>query len=403
MADGEKRITRSQSTQEQSSWLGIGNYFPYGREARAVRSPHNSPRPTPSPQSTSQQVFFPSPESNSLPPTSHPRDPSPRLQLADNNMADSTALSSLSTALSGLQVSSRKPELPPFDKTSIEKWIRRVESSYIRSGITLAREKFAFIESKFPVDEDPAVDEFLFGPPTDENWEAFTTYLTKRYGKTKRQKVSAILEPIKMDGRTPSQYFAKLRQGYDDITLDDIVKEICVRQLPVDLQQTICKDTESLSAKEMMSFADKYYNPDGSRIHKKPASVNAIQQPNYTAAPSFSQPFSNDDNNDDNVDVNAIRGRSNFRPQQGGGGFGNGRSKSRGRFGNNNNNNNGGFSNNKGGHNNNNNNGGGQRNGNRQNDPALCFYHNMYGDRARKCDFGCAKNTKSGNGQSPRQ
>ena len=318
-------------------------------------------------------------------------------------MAEGDALSTLSTALSGLQVSSRKPELPPFDKNSIEKWIRRVESSYIRSGITLAREKFAFVESKFPVDEDPAVDEFLFGPPTDENWEAFTAYLRQRYGKTKRQKVSAILEPIKMDGRTPSQYFAKLKQSYDDITLDDIVKEICVRQLPVDVQQTICKDTEKLSAKEMMSFADRYYNPDGSRLHKKTPTVNVIKATNPPTT-QFSQPFSDDNNDDESIDVNAVRGRGNFqRSRQNGNGYNNnGRSKSRGRFNNNNNggqNNNGGYS----GYNNNNNNGGGQKSGNRQNDPSLCFYHNMYGEKARKCDFGCAKNNKSGNGQSPRQ
>ena len=396
MADGDKRVTRSQSTTNGSSWLDIGGYFPYGREARIARSPQASPNPTPSPQPTNTQTFFPSPETNSLPPLTQ--------QLDNNNMAETTALSTLSTALSGLQVSSRKPELPPFDKNSIEKWIRRVESSYIRSGITLAREKFAFIESKFPVDEDPAVDEFLFGPPTDENWEAFTAYLRQRYGKTKRQKVSAILEPIKMDGRTPSQFYAKLKESYGDITLDDIVKEICVRQLPTDLQQTICKDTENHTAKDMMSFADKYYNPDGSRLHKRPATVNVVKQTTNTPTPSFTPAFNNDDNDDDVTDVNAIRGRNNSqRPRQNGGGFGSGRSQSRGRLNNNSSgryNNNGGQYNN-GGQNNNNN--GGQRNNNRQNDPTLCFYHNMYGDKARKCDFGCAKSTNSGNGRSPRQ
>ena len=318
-------------------------------------------------------------------------------------MAEGDALTTLSTALSSLQVSSKKPELPPFDKNSIDKWIKRVESAYIRSGITLAREKFAFIEAKFPVDEDPAVDEYLFGPPTNENWENFTAYLRQRYGKTKRQKVSAILEPIKMDGRTPSQYFAKLKQNHDDITFDDIVKEICVRQLPVDLQQTICKDTEKMSAKDMMSFADKYYNPDGSRLHKRPATINAVkqQQQPIPVAQAYSQPFNNDDD-DDNIDVNAVRGRNTSQQprQNNGGGFGGNRSKSRGRW----NNNNGGNNNGGGRFNNNNNNsGGGQRNGNRQNDPALCFYHNMYGDKARKCDFGCAKSTKAGNGPSPRQ
>ena len=322
------------------------------------------------------------------------------------------AIASLSTALSSLQVSSKRPELPPFDKNSIDKWIRRVESAYIRSGITAPVEKFAFIESQFPVDEDPAVDEFLFGEPTEDNWTALCSYLRQRYGKTKRQKVSAILEPIQMDGRTPSQYFAKLKQNYGEITLDDIVKEICIRQLPTDLQQTIYKDTESLPAKEMMQFADKYYNPDGSRVHKKQPSVNVVKASSNPT--TFTQPFVNNDNDDDNAEINAVRGRNNAQHgRQNGIGFGGGRSQSHGRFGNNNNNNN----NNNGGYRGGNRNGGGynrnnsnnyssSRNNNnnnqRQNDPELCFYHNMYGDKAKKCDIGCKK-SNSGNGLRPRQ
>ena len=410
MADGDKRVTRSKSTSSNnsSSWLGL-NYFPYGREARVARSPQTSPVPSPSNVSTGQQTFFPSPESNSLPPLQQHRSRSPRLLLNNDAMAeDSNPLATLSTALSGLQVSSRKPELPPFDKNAIEKWIRRVESAYIRSGISSPLEKFAFIESKFPVDEDPAVDEFLFGEPTAENWDAFCTYLRKRYGKTKRQKAAAILEPIQMDGRTPSQFFAKLKQSYDNITLDDIVKEICVRQLPSDLQQTICKDTENMSAKDMMSFADKYYNPDGSRMHKKPASVNAVKIATPQQQQQFTPAFDDDDGSQaSGGDVNAIRGRGGFQSNRQGG-YNNNRSKSRGRpygGGGGYNNSNGGYNNN-GGRFNNNNNGGYKGNNNnrqqQQNDPKLCFYHNKFGDKAERCDIGCAK-AKSGNGQAPRQ
>ena len=421
MADGEKRITRSQSTSStSSSWLGLGDYFPYGREARIARSPQNSPISSPAHVQTGQQTFFPSPESNSLPPINQQRSRSPRLLLNNNNMTqEGDTLATLSTALSGLQVSSRKPELPPFDKNAIEKWIRRVESAYIRSGISSPLEKFAFIESKFPVDEDPAVDEFLFGDPTSENWTAFCDYLRKRYGKTTRQKVAAILDPMHMDGRTPSQYYAKLKQSYDNITLDDIVKEICIRQLPTDLQQTICKDTESMAAKDMMAFADKFYNPDGSRLHKKPASVNVIKTAPMQQQQQQQQPhtpaFEDDDGSQaSGGEINAVRGRGNFQNNRQGG-YNNARSKSRGRsfgggggYGNNNNggrfgnNNNGGFSNNGGF----NNNGGGNRNNNnnrqKQNDPSLCFYHNKFGDQAERCDIGCAK-SKAGNGQAPRQ
>ena len=402
MADGDKRVTRSQATNNQpnNNLLGFSDYL-WGARARTARSPTPSPNPSPIPSTeTNEQVFFPSPETNSLPPITH------RVE-----MAESDPLNTLTTALSGLQVSSRKPELPPFDKNSIQKWIRRVESAYIRSGITSPVEKFAFIESKFPVDEDPAVDEFLFGEPTEENWNNFCKYLTQRYGKTKRQKVASILEPISMDGRTPSQFFAKLKQNYGDITLDDIVKELCIRQLPTDLQQTIYKDTEDLPAKETMSFADKYYNPDGSRVHKKQPTVNVVKANASQNATPFSQPFQDDRDDDNNCEINAIGNRGN--PQRGRQNGNNSarfdRSKSRGRFYNNNNGSNSNNNNNGGGffsgRNGNGNNGGFQNrnnNNNRQQDPSLCFYHNMYGEKAKKCDIGCAK-SKPGNGLSPRQ
>ena len=317
-------------------------------------------------------------------------------------MADATAIASLSNALSGLQVSSRKPDLPAFDKSAIEIWIKRVESAYIRAGITRAVEKFAFIESKFAVNEDPAVDRYLFGDATDANWSAFCEYLKKRYGKTKRQKASVFLEPATLDGRTPMQYLAKLEQGIEGVTLDDLKKEICMRQLPNDVQQLICKATENMSAEEMMRYAESFFNPDGTRIHKKPPSVNAIRpvvvnNNNNNDSTAFSTPFIDDESD---TDVNAIRGRGNFgRGRQTGGnasnnnnnGFNNNsRSKSRGRPS-------GGNGNN--GYNRNNNN---NASASRQNDPSLCFYHNMFGDKAKKCDFGCRK-AQSGNGPSPRQ
>ena len=312
-------------------------------------------------------------------------------------MADATAITSLSNALSSLQVSSRKPDLPAFDKTAIEIWIRRVESAYIRAGISRAVEKFAFVESKFAVNEDPAIDKFLFGEPTDANWSLFCEYLKKRYGKTKRQKASAFLEPAQLDGRTPLQYLAKLEQNIEGVTIDDLKKEICIRQLPSDVQQLICKATESLSAEETMRYAESFFNPDGTRLHKKQPSVNAVKTAggasnnNSNESASFSTPFV-DETND--TDINAIRGRGSFgQGRQNGGNFGNNnnsRSKSRGRPFNGNNNNN---------QNRNNNN---NSSASRQHDPQLCFYHNMFGDKAKKCDFGCAK-ARPGNGPSPRQ
>ena len=401
MADGDKRVTRSQSQQQES---GLSNYLGFnlfGAQARAIRSPTPSPATSPAfPSPTNNQVFFPSPESRSQ----QQQFVNTSITASDNAATTATmgdqAIASLSSALSGLQVSSRKPDLPAFDKSAIEIWIRRVESAYIRAGISTAIEKFAFIESKFAVNEDPSIDKFLFGTPSDDNWTAFCEYLKKRYGKTTRQKVAAVLEPAQMDGRTPLQYLARLQQNSDGITLDDVYKEICMRQLPSDIQHVICKATESMNAEDMMKYAESFYNPDGSRLLKKQAVVNSVDNNNAASSASFTPAF-HENNNDDTSggDINAIRGRSNFQKNRQFGNnnnnsnYNNARSKSRGRsFGGGN-----GASGGSGNYNN-----ASRSNNNKQHDPALCFYHNSFGDRAKKCDFGCAKR-QQGNGQSPRQ
>ena len=386
MGDEERRITRAQAA--SSSWgqfLGLTNP-PYGREARRARSPNASPATSPVPPTSplatpQQQAFFPSPENSRQPPTTDD----------NNSIMGDAALQSLSTALSGLTVSSRKPDLPAFDKSAIDIWIRRVESAYIRAGITAAVEKFAFIESKFAVNEDPVVDKFLFGEPTTEKWTEFCNYLKKRHGKTTRQKVSSVLEPAQMDGRTPMQYLARLQQNSEGITLDDIYKEICMRQLPSDIQHVICKATENMTVTEMMTYADSFFNPDGSRLLKKPAPINVVENASNASSTSFTAPF-NDNNGDEasGGDVNAIRGRQNFQKSRPSNNNNYSRSKSRGRsFGGGNNNGNAPRFNNNNGN-------------NKPQDPTLCFYHNMFGDRAKKCDIGCARQ-KSGNGPSPRQ
>ena len=93
----------------------------------------------------------------------------------------------------------RRPDLPPFDKSDVEAWIRRVENAYTRNGITRARDKFAFIEKLFSSKEDARVNAFLMDEQTDANWDAFLQYLRGRHGRTKKQEVYALLDGVSRD------------------------------------------------------------------------------------------------------------------------------------------------------------------------------------------------------------
>ena len=128
----------------------------------------------------------------------------------------------------------RKPEIPAFDKAHVDHWIRRTENAFIRALIESPREKFAFLETKFPVDFNPRINSFLWGDPTQANWDAFIAYLRTEYGTTKQQRASVFLDGFKRDGKRPSQYVALLNDKTKDVTINDIKKEMLLRGFAMD-------------------------------------------------------------------------------------------------------------------------------------------------------------------------
>ena len=265
----------------------------------------------------------------------------------------------------------RKPEIPAFDKKQIDHWIRRTENAFIRALCTTPREKFAFLETKFPVDFDPRINEFLWGDPTEAKWNEFLAYLRSEYGTTKQQRAAIILDGFKRDGRKPSQYVALLEEKTKDIDLNDVRKEMLLREMPTDVQRMLQERFEGLSLKDAAKAADAYFDQDGKLRQKQQTSVNAVQE----TSSDFTSPFS-----DESEDVNAInrrfpnqrhRGSSNY--QRGGRGR-----PQRGNFNN--------FNKTPANQATTQ-----QRTTPKPNDPSLCFYHNEYGSNAKKCEVGCSR------------
>ena len=284
----------------------------------------------------------------------------------------------------------RKPELPAFDKSNIDIWIRRVENAFIRAGINRVKDRFAFLESKIGIDTDPKVTEYLFVQDPDEStWDDFINHLRKRYGRTRRQQVQSVITGTDFDGLQPSAVCALMKEKAGKITVDDIIKEHIYRRLPVELQRQLAQEHETMTSTQLSELADSFYDKDGKPLHSSTTtSVNSIgggvsnasstptHPPNGSSRPStssssssFTAAFSNDDSND----VNAVRQRQQQKQ----------------RFNNNNNNNN-----------NNNarqNNTGSRSNNNDRYPPksapiganGLCHFHDKFGEEAFKCVSGC--------------
>ena len=220
-------------------------------------------------------------------------------------MAEQETIRALTEALRGMKASSRMPEIPNFDPKNIEIWIKRVDNAYRRAGVTDPKDKFAYIESKIQVDADARIQSFIFGEGTSEEWTAFMDYLKDRYGRTKSQQAAVILDGVKRDGRLPSEMFSFIKEKIGNLTIDDIVKEMVVRELPTDIQRTIHEQTKSLNGADATKLADSFFDKDGKPIHRTASStVNNIDE-----CPAQAETESEED------DVNAV-GRQKPKSRQ---------------------------------------------------------------------------------------
>ena len=203
--------------------------------------------------------------------------PQPEQFANANNMGDQATVQALTDALQGVRVSSRKPELPAFDSKNVDIWLKRVDNAYRRAGVTDPKDKFAFIETKFAVDADPKINEFLFGDGTADEWTAFESYLRGRYGRTKAQQAAVILDGFQRDGKLPSEMFAAIKEKIGTITVDDIIKEMVLRELPTEVRRTIHDKVKDLDGAETVKMADQYFDRNGKPIHRTPSlQVNSV-------------------------------------------------------------------------------------------------------------------------------
>ena len=292
----------------------------------------------------------------------------------------------------------RKPDLPVFDKRNVEIWIRRVEAAYSRVNCTSPALKFAHLESKFEVNADPIIDGFLFGEATETSWNDFLQYLRDRHAPTAKDRALSVINGTPREGRTPSQLAAVMKEKAGTVTLDDILKEQLLKQLPADILKQLVDRVDKLSFEETAKLADAWFDRDGKPLLQTSATgINHVaadpSQPNTSSTASaaasapaapFTPAFGQDD---EETDVNAIRFRQGQRQRFDVNNRGSSRGRGRGR-GNggsrpqsNNNTNAYGNSASYSGSNSN--------SGSEKPKKKVCDFHIKFGEEARRCEQGC--------------
>ena len=207
-----------------------------------------------------------------------------------NSLATTTQL--LSQALS-TKVSKKRPELPPFDQKNIEAWIRRTENAFTRADITAAKDKFAYLESVISVDLHPSINAYFNGSATQAQYNDFLAFLRKRYGRTKQQKVKAAIEGVRRSGRLPIDLAAMIKEQFDDVTIEDLMKAHFMSEMPQQVRNQLSGKQDDMSLDELAEAANSHFSQDGTLLASN-STVSSVGPCPATTGGAISQPVNSD-------------------------------------------------------------------------------------------------------------
>ena len=136
-------------------------------------------------------------------------------------------------------------------------------------------------------------------------WTTFLNYLKEEFGPTKQQRAAVFLDGLKREGRKPSQYAATLDDKTKGVTIDEIKKEMLLREMPTDVRRMLQERIAAISFKEAAKIADSYFDSEGRPRHTNQTSGGVS---------NISESLQNTKIDDDEDEVNAVNRRFHQRP-----------------------------------------------------------------------------------------
>lgn len=255
----------------------------------------------------------------------------------------------------GQQVCRVSVKLPQFWPAKPSVWFAQVEAQFELANIVRDETKFAHVVASLDSTAASEVDDIIEAPPAVDKYAHLKAELIRRLSSSSEERVRQILQKEELGDRRPSQFLRHLRSLAGRTPISDVLlRQLWLQRLPTQVQ-AILQTQAALTIDQIADIADRI-------LEVSPvAQICAVQ----TAEDPLQQLIGA---------VSAIgkrlerleRGRPLERDSSGGP---RPRSASRG------------------------------KSRDRQSDPDLCFYHDRFGDRARKCRPPCkrAPQQQSGN------
>ncbi|XP_011858411.1 PREDICTED: uncharacterized protein LOC105555969 [Vollenhovia emeryi] len=134
--------------------------------------------------------------------------------------------------------------VPPYWSDEPELWFTQLEGQFTLSGITQDHTKYSYAIAYLNSPQIKEIKDVVTRPPADNKYEAVKRALISRMSVSQEQRTRQLLELEDIGDRKPSQFLRHLRTLAGENVLDALLRSLWLGRLPSQMQMVLATRTE---------------------------------------------------------------------------------------------------------------------------------------------------------------
>ena len=166
-------------------------------------------------------------------------------------------------------------KLPPYWPSDPQLWFVQAEAQFALRGINVQKTMFDYVVACLSPEFATEVRELLIRPPDEAPYDKLKALLIKRTTASEQKRFQQLLNTEELGDRTPTQLLRKMHQLLGDKALDEsFLRELFLQRLPTPVRMVLAATAETTSLDELATMADRIME-----AQSRDTSISAVNSP----------------------------------------------------------------------------------------------------------------------------